>query len=424
MSKRDRIAQEEIGPGLTLVSERIPHFYSFSLGLFLNYGSRDEHIRDNGITHLIEHMLFKGTARRSSLEIVKMIEGLGGSFDAFTSKETLVILTKFLSEHLGRVFGLILEILLESKFAVRDLKKEKSVVLEEIKSDEDDPGDYVFELLFKDLFPGHALGLPIAGTRESVDAITSGTVRDYYRRILGQNTVIAVAGNFDPAEIMALARKRFRGRRFQDLGRHKPRPGRPAITVQKKSEISQVHVLFGIPTVPYDSPLRRPLLLLNTALGGGMSSRLFQGLREETGLVYDVHSFIDFYSDCGVLGFYFVCDRNKLGAIAKRLHKIYRAIRRDGFTRDEIELAKTYLTGNLLLSMESSTNRMMRLGREMMYLNRISTIEEMVDSVRTLNVDKINELIPTHLDLTRYSVAAIGPVTRPDITALHADAAC
>lgn len=423
MSRRNRIVQEEISPGLTLVSEKLPHFYSFSLGLFLDYGSRDERLRDNGITHLIEHMLFKGTARRSSLEIVKMIEGLGGSFDAFTSKETVVILTKFLSEHLKRVFGLILEILMESKFARRDLKKEKSVVLEEIKTDEDDPGDYVFELLFKDLFPGHALGLPIAGTRESVGAITAGTIRDYYRRILGQDTVIAVAGDFDAAEIAGLARKRFRGRPCRDQGRLKPRLGRPAVTVQKKSEISQVHVLFGIPTVAYGSPLRRPLLLLNSALGGGMSSRLFQGLREETGLVYDVHSFIDFYSDCGVLGFYFVCDRNKLGAIAERLHRIYRSVRRDGFTRDEIELAKTYITGNLLLSMESSTNRMMRLGREMMYLKRTSTIEEMVDSVRNLKVDQINRLIVTHLDLTRYSVAAIGPVSRTDITTLHAEAA-
>ncbi len=422
MSKRNKIVQEEICPGITLVAEKLPNFYSFSLGLFINHGSRDERAADNGITHLIEHMLFKGTSRRSSLEIVKMIEGLGGSFDAFTTKENLVILTKFLSEHLNRVFSLILEILLESKFASRDLTKEKSVVREEIKTDEDDPGDYVFELLFKDLFPGHSLAWPIAGTQDSVGAISPDRIRDYYRRILSQKVVIAVSGDFKLNRLVSQIRQHFYARHFQEQQRLPPSLGQPAVTVQKKKEISQVHVLFGLPTAAYDSPLRRPLLLLNSALGGSMSSRLFQGLRETAGLVYDVHSFIDFYSDCGVFGFYLVCDRRKLKAIAGQMRRIFRAIRRDGFTREEIELAKTFNTGNLLLSLESTTNRMMRLGREMMYLKRIYSVEELVNSIRALKTDDINRLIPDYLDLARYSVAAIGPVSRTDIVSFHADA--
>jgi predicted Zn-dependent peptidase len=366
-------------------------------------------------------MMFKGTAKKSSLEIVKLIEGLGGAFDAYTTKENLIIITKFLSEHIATVLDLILEILLESKFAPRDLVKEKSVVLEEIKTDEDDPSDYVFEILFEELFPGHGLGRPIAGTRSSVSRIDHECALAQYRDILDRNIVIAVSGNFDADEITRIARHRFRRHRLQDPPRIKPVYGRPVIRVQKKKEISQVHVLFGIPTFAYDSPLRRPMFLLNGALGGGMSSRLFQGLRESAGLVYDVHSFVDFYSDCGLLGFYFVCDKKNLKPIAAQLKKIFRDLVRNGFGREEIEIAKTYLTGNMLLSMESSTNRMMRLGRELIYMKRITPINEAVRQIRALGESEVNRLNKDFLDLNKYSVAAVGPVTRNEIHNLFND---
>jgi len=411
----NRVIQEDIRPGVTIVAENLPNFYSFSLGIFIKQGSRDELSEENGITHLIEHMLFKGTSRRSSLEIVKLIEGLGGSFDAFTTKENLVIVTKFLSEHIVRVFDLILEVLLDSKVDENDLNKEKLVVLEEIKSDNDDPSDCVFDLLFRTLYPEHPMGLPIAGTTESVQKIDAQKAKNHYHQLLQRKIVIAISGNFDYPGVFNLAQKRFSYHNLIENIRESPDSKRERIKVQKKSEVSQVHITFGIPAVPYSSPLRHPLLALNTSFGGGMSSRLFQGLREKEGLVYDVHSFIDLYVDCGLFGFYFTCDKSNLKNVAQELKNIFRTLHTNGFANEEIDIAKTYITGNLLLSLEGSTNRMLRLGREILYLHKVTSVDEVVNKIKSVSADNVNELIPNYLDPMAYSIAAVGPVTEDEI---------
>lgn len=412
----DRLIYEEVSPGLTIVAEEIPKFYSFSLGFFLNCGSRDEGPEEGGITHLIEHMLFKGTARKSSLEIVKFIEGLGGSFDAFTTKESLIIITKFLSEHIISVADLILEILLESKIAGDDLNKEKSVVLEEIKSSNDDPGEYVFELLFKILFPEHSMGRSIAGIKETIQKIDAEKARNHYLGILKKRMIIAISGNFNYQKFNSLIKKRFSGHGLAENKREKPPNNSKKILVRERKEISQVHLAFAIPSVSYSSPLRHPLLVLNTSLGGGMSSRLFQGLREKDGLVYDVHSFVDFYTDCGIFGFYLVCDKTNLKNVAKRLKIILDDIHKNGFDKEEIEIAKTYITGNLLLSLESSTNRMFRLGREMLYLKKVNPVDDVIDKIKSIEKNQIAELIIPYLDPKNFSIAAVGPITEKELT--------
>jgi predicted Zn-dependent peptidase len=393
----------------------MPKFYSFSLGFFINCGSRDEPPQDNGIMHLIEHMLFKGTFQKSSLDIVKLIEGLGGSFDAYTTKENLIIITKFLSEHLTRVFNLIAELLLESKIANKEMAKEKSVILEEIKSNNEAPGDYVFDLFFKALFQNHSMGLPIAGTKESVEKIDAKKTKAQYRELLKKEIVVAVSGNFDSKEVLKLTEERFGHLDANPVKRTKPEGHCSKLIIQRKNEISQVHLVFGIPGFEYTSPLRYQFSILNTAFGGGMSSRLFQGLREKEGLVYNVQSFIDLYSDCGISGFYFVCDKNNLKKVAKQLKIIFHKIHKNGFSKDEIELAKTYLSGNLLLSLESSTNRMLRLGREMSYLKKINSIDDIIKRIRTINKKQINELITEYLNPKKYTIAAIGPISEKEV---------
>ncbi|MBA7481471.1 putative zinc protease [subsurface metagenome] len=393
----------------------MPKFYSFSLGFFINCGSRDEPPKDSGITHLIEHMLFKGTSQKSSLDIVKLIEGLGGSFDAYTTKENLIIITKFLSEHMIRVFNLIAELLLESKIAEKEMVKEKSVILEEIKSNNEDPGDYVFDLFFKSLFQNHSMGLPIAGTEESVKKIDAKKTKIHYRELLKKEIVVAVSGNFDSKEILKLTEKRFGHLDADPVKRTKPEGYCSKLVVQRRNEISQVHLVFGVPGVEYTSPWRYRFSILNTAFGGGMSSRLFQGLREKEGLVYNVQSFIDLYSDCGISGFYFVCDKNNLKRVAKQLKTIFSEIHKNGFSKDEIELAKTYLSGNLLLSLESSTNRMLRLGREMSYLKKTNSIDDIIKRIRTVNEKQINELITEYLNPKKYTIAAIGPISEKEV---------
>lgn len=406
---------EQISPSVVLVSEQIPKFYSFSLGIFINCGSRDEAKATNGITHLIEHMLFKGTSQKSSFEIVKYIEGLGGSFDAYTTKENLIIITRFLSEHLADVFNLITELLLESKFDEKDMEKEKSVILEEIKTNDEDPADFVFDLFFKALFPDHTMGMPIAGNKQTLGTMDAAQAKAHYDTILKKKLIIAACGNYNHNKLKDLALQKFGEKAIAEEQRTPPYGARGTTLIQTKKEISQVHCVFGVPGMPYTSPLRYQFSILNSAFGGGMSSRLFQGLREQEGLVYNVQSFVDLYSDCGVSGFYFTCDKKNLVGVAKQLKTIFNDLNTNGFGKDETELAKTYLSGNLLLSLESSTNRMLRFGREMTNLGKVNTIDTIIQNIREIKVEDLNRLRADYLDPRNYVIAAVGPVTETEI---------
>lgn len=401
---------QNINPNIKIVAERVDQYYSFALGLFINHGSRDEDKEHNGITHLIEHMLFKGTLRKSALEIVRMIEGFGGSFDAFTTKENLIIITRFLSEHFIKVFDLITEILLESKFGEDEFVREKSVILEEIKSNNEDPAEYIYDLLFEAVFKKHTMGMPIAGTIDSVSALKLEDVQRHYHNLLNYPMVIAVSGNFDFNTFFESACAKFPGGKLVLNERVIPTFFQPKDLSQTRNDISQFHLTLGIPGVAYSSELRHSVLLVSTMLGGGMSSRLFQGLREEQGLVYDIHSFVDFYSDCGLFGFYLNADKKNLNKIVKQLKKIFAHIHKNGFSREEIEIAKTYITGNLMLSLENSTNRMLRIGREILYLDRTTPVEEIVKKIKAIDEDEVNSLIADFLDLKRYSIAEVGPL--------------
>lgn len=409
-SINNSVVIHNINSKVKIAGEVLPHYYSFTLGLFINRGSRDEKKEDNGSTHLIEHMLFKGTSRKSALEIVRMIEGLGGSFDAFTTKENLVIVTRFLSEHFIKVFELIGEILLESRFGEDEFSKEKSVIIEEIKSNNEDPAEYVYDLMFDAIFKNHPMAMPIAGTIESVSGLRLENIHQHYQRLLKSQIVIAVSGNFNIDDLLESARTRFTSGDKVLNERKNPDVYKPQRVFQTRSDITQVHLVFCIPAVAYSSNLRHPLLLMTTVLGGGMSSRLFQGLREEKGLVYDVHSFIDFYSDCGVLGFYLTADIKNLEKIIEQLKTIFGNLNKTGFGKDEIDIAKTYITGNFLLSLENSTNRMLRIGREVSYLDKTVPIDETVRLINKIEEDEIKGLINTYLDLDKYSIAAVGPI--------------
>lgn len=421
LSEKNKITITKLSPAVRIIAEKIPKFYSFSMGFFINAGSRDESLQDSGITHLIEHMLFKGTSRKTALEIVKMMESLGGAFDAYTTKENLIIITKFLSEHIGLVFELITEILLESKIASGDIEKEKSVVLEEIKSSNDDPGDSAFELFFRQLIPEHALGRPIAGTIESVQHIDATHAKKYYKQLMNREMTIALSGNYDYEKIVSLAKQKLLPMEVHEVKRVRPNYKLGNVAVQNRKEMSQVHCVFGTQGAEYASLLHYPLSIMSTALGGGMSSRLFQGLREKDGLVYHVQSFIDFYCDCGVSGFYFICDKKNIPRVARRLKKIFRDINEKGFGKEEIELAKTYLSGNLLLSLESSTSRMLRLAREAVYSSKIANVDDVVSRINAVDMSQINGMVKDFFDPEQYTVTAVGPITENDVKHLLED---
>ncbi len=415
LSEKNKITLTTLNPAVRIIAEKIPKFYSFSMGFFINTGSRDESLKDSGITHLIEHMLFKGTSRKSALEIVKMMESLGGAFDAYTTKENLIIITKFLSEHIGLVFELIAEILLESKIDGSELEKEKSVVLEEIKSSNDDPGDSAFELFFRMLLPDHTLGRPIAGTIESVKQIDAAHAKRHYKQLMNREMVIALSGNYDYDKIVNLARQRLLAKHVHQTKRTVPEYRLGKVAAQSRKEVSQVHCVFGTRGVEYAAPQHYQLSIMNTALGGGMSSRLFQGLREKDGLVYHVQSFIDFYCDCGVSGFYFICDKKNIPKVVRRLKTIFKDIDQHGFIKEEIDLAKTYLSGNLLLSLESSTSRMLRLAREAVYSQEIASVDDVVARINAVDEEQINSITKEYFDPKQYTVTAVGPITEKEV---------
>jgi predicted Zn-dependent peptidase len=415
LSGKNKLVIAQVNPAVKIIAEKIPKFYSFSMGFFINHGSRDESLEDNGITHLIEHMLFKGTSRKSALEIVKMMESLGGAFDAYTTKENLIIMTKFLSEHVGLVFELIAEILLESKIDRAELVKEKSVVLEEIKSSNDDPGDTVFDLFFRTLIPAHALGRPIAGTEKSVKRVEAARAKSYYGELLKREMVIALSGNYDYEKVASLAMQKFPGQEINKANRTMPEYRTHTVAVESRKEVSQVHFIFGTRGVNYASKDHYKLSVMNTAFGGGMSSRLFQGLREKDGLVYHVQSFIDYYCDCGITGFYFICDKKNIPKVVRRLKKIFKDISTHGFTSEEVERTKTYLSGNLLLNLESSTSRMLRLARETVYAPKVASIEETVARINSVDQPQVDSLINDFLQPRHYTIAAVGPITRRDV---------
>jgi len=421
LSEKNKIVLAQLNPAVRIIAEKLPKFYSFSMGFFLDHGSRDESLKDSGITHLIEHMLFKGTSRKSALEIVKMMESLGGAFDAYTTKENLIIITKFLTEHIGLVFELIAELLLESKIDSTELDKEKSVVLEEIKSSNDDPGDSVFDLFFETLMPEHALGRPIAGTIDSVKGIDAARTKRYYRTLRNREMVIALSGNYDYEKVTDLAKKKFPNGKSETPRRITPKPQFGEVAVLPRKEVSQVHFVIGTHGVEYASQHHYGMAIMNTAFGGGMSSRLFQGLREKDGLVYNVHSFIDFYRDCGVTGFYFICDKQNISKVVRRLKEIFRDISGHGFANEEIELAKTYLSGNFLLSLESSTSRMLRLARETVYKSEVASIDDVVAKIDTVNAAQINGLTGDFLNPKQYTIAAVGPITEKEVHSIFED---
>jgi predicted Zn-dependent peptidase len=416
LSGKNKIVLTQLNPTIRIIAETLPKYYSFSMGFFINLGSRDETLEDNGITHLIEHMLFKGTSRKSALEIVKMMESLGGAFDAYTTKEHLIIITKFLSEHIIRVFELVTEILLESKIDSAELNKEKSVVLEEIKSSNDDPGDSAFEMFFRTFLPDHALGRPIAGTIESVRNIDAARAKRYYRSLMNREMVIALSGNYDYESIAKLAKHKFPTGKLDQPARTIPANRFGKIATQSRKEVSQVHFVVGTSGVRHASEQHYGLSIMNTAFGGGMSSRLFQGLREKDGLVYHVQSFLDFYCDCGVSGFYFICDKKNIPKVVRRLKNIFQEIKAHGFSKDEIELAKTYLSGNLLLSLESSTSRMLRLAREAVYSQKIATVDDVVAKITSVTDNGVNMLAQKFLNPGKYTIAAVGPVTENEVS--------
>ena len=353
------VTREVLDTGLRLITETMPHVRSVSLGVWLMRGSRHESDERSGIAHFVEHMLFKGTDTRSAEDIAQAIDSIGGQLDAFTAKEYASYYIKVLDEHLSTAIDLLSDIVMNPRFDAEDLDKEKKVILEEIKMVEDTPDDLVHELFTQHFWEGHALGRPILGSRETVESFTPTTLREYFRdAYVAPNLIVSAAGNIDHARVRdlivpAFAKLPAARAAFDDT---RPRVV-PQVLVRAK-ELEQSHVCLGTTSYQQNHPDRYVSYIMNTVLGGSMSSRLFQNVREKRGLAYAVFSGMSAYRDAGNLTIYAGCASEAVPELVDLCVEELRVLKQSPVPDAELRRAKDHLKGSLMLSLENTASRM------------------------------------------------------------------
>jgi predicted Zn-dependent peptidase len=402
--------------GLRIVTEAIPHVRSVAVGVWVETGSRVEPQGRNGISHLIEHLVFKGTATRSAEDIARAIDSVGGQMDAFTAKEYTCFYVSVLDEYLPMAVDLLTDILMHPLFSEVDIEKEKAVVHQEIKMVEDTPDDLIHDLFAERVWPGHPLGRPILGDWDTVRGFGRATILGHFEEEYTPGRVtVAVAGRLEHTRVIDLFGSRFAG--FARPTRsHALTPAvlQPGVHLVPKP-LEQVHLVMGFPGIPDVAPERYALYLLNDVIGGSMSSRLFQEVRERQALVYSVHSGTQSCHDSGVLYVYAGTDASNFAKVVKALMKEVRALKKDGVTAEELRRAKDHLKGNLMLSLESTSSRMNRLAKQELRFGAFLSIDEMVAAIDRVRPDEVEALIHQLLDEEQLALVTLGPLDRRNL---------
>ena len=396
--------------GITLITERMPERRSVSLGVWVKSGARDEPRERLGISHFIEHMMFKGTERRDARAIAQSLESLGGHLDAFTAREQVCYYARTLGEHLPAMVDVLADIVCRSQMLPGEVAREKSVVREEILSCEDSPEDKVSELLSEQVWSDHALGRPILGTTETVDGLSSEVLQEYFRHRYGpDHLVIAAAGGLEHEPLAEMIARHFAPPDGAPLPLDpEPPPYAPSV-VHLERDLQQLYVSLGTRGIPDGHADRYPLLVLNTLLGGGMSSRLFQSVREQAGLAYSVYSALDFYRDSGMVSIHMgVSPSRGREALALTRHELRKLVD-EGPSLDEVDDARSQIRGNVLMEHESVSSRMVHLAHEEIYRGTHTTAEELVARVMAVTPEQVAEVAKRYLVPERYTLVVLGP---------------
>ncbi len=396
--------------GITLVTERVPGRRSVALGVWLRSGARDEPFERLGISHFIEHMMFKGTERRDARAIAQSLESLGGHLDAFTAREQVCYFARALSEHLREVVDVISDIVCCSRFAPPEVEREKSVVREEISACEDDPEDKVNELLALQLWGGHSLGRPILGTLETVDGLNPESLRDYFRRrYRPENLVVAATGELEHERVEDLVGRHFAPPDGEGLPLSGPPPSFVPSAAHEVRPFQQLYLSLGTRGLPYSDERRFALIVLHTLLGGGMSSRLFQSVREEAGLAYSVYSSADFHRDSGMFSIHLGVSpergREALALVREELSALCEA----GPSEAEVEAARGQIRGGLLMAQESVSSRMYQLAHDELYHGRYMPPEDQVARILAVSTEDVAEAARAWAAPGRFALTALGP---------------
>ncbi len=397
---------------LRVVSEKIDSVRSITLGVWIDVGSRDEEQNENGISHFIEHMLFKGTKKRSTKEIALALESLGGTLNAFTGRENTCLYAKVLDEHLEIALDVLSDLLLNPLFNSYDFKKEKKIIAEEIKELEDMPSEIAFDLFMEAMWGEHPLGKPVIGDIKNIQKLERSQLLDFMReKYVSPKIVIAACGNLSHRRLVKLVENKFK------LDEHIPKRRREiqplklmSQKIVQRRKSAQTHICIGFPGFSFKHPKRYSALLLSSILGGGMSSRLFQNLREKFGMVYTIHTFVDSFKDKGIFGVYLGTDKKQVLPAVEQVLKELRRIKKEELKRKELEDAKYQLKGNLILGAESTSNRMNRLARLEIYLKDYISLEKTISLINQVKKEEVIEVANELMHKDRLSVAILGQV--------------
>jgi predicted Zn-dependent peptidase len=411
------VTREVLDGGLRLITESMPHVRSVTIGVWLCRGSRHESDEQAGIAHFVEHMLFKGTERRSAEDIAQEIDSIGGQLDAFTAKEYASYYIKVLDEHLPIAVDLLSDIVRRPKFEEAEIEREKKVILEEIKMVEDTPDDLVHEVFSQHFWEGHPLGRPILGTAETVQALTVGTLRQYFRSAyVAPNLIVAAAGNVEHARVRDLITAAFKDvpREGEPLADQPPRVVPPLIIRTK--ELEQSHICMGTTGYPQKHDDRYVSYILNTLLGGSMSSRLFQNVREKRGLAYAVFSGLSSYRDAGSLTVYAGCGNEAVGEVTDLVVEELRGLKRTPVPDSELRRSKDHLKGSLMLSLENTASRMSHLARQEIYFDRHFGLDETLAGVERVTSDDIQRVARDLFSNGALGATVLGPQNGQTLT--------
>ena len=396
--------------GLTIIGEEIPYVKSISLGVWINTGSRIEDEEISGVSHFIEHMLFKGTRNRTSKQIASEIDNLGGQINAFTSKECTCYYVKLLDSHIDIGIDVLSDMILNSKFNEDDLDKERSVIIEELKMYEDSPEDLAYDLLTENIYKNDPLGMNIIGTEESLNRLNREKLLDYFNKYyVPNNSVIAISGNFNFDEIINKIEEKFKVWKKRDVNVDIKKAEFKSCFLTKNKDIEQVNLAMSLEAVPLENDKEvYALAVINTVFGGSISSRLFQKIREEKGLVYSIYSSQSLYRKCGELGIFASMSNEHLKEVYESIIEEIKIMKKYYLTDQEIKESKEQLKGSYILGLESTSSRMMSIGRALLLNNKVESTDDILKSIDNVDRETVKIVIDKIFNLDKLGVCIVG----------------
>jgi predicted Zn-dependent peptidase len=412
----------QLSNGITVVTEELPYLRSSSFGIWVKAGSADEDETNNGIAHIIEHMLFKGTKNRSAKQIADEMARIGGNMNAFTSKECTSYYATTLIEHLPIAIDIISDMLINSLIDEKALKKEKGVIIEEIDMYDDSPEDLVHEMLQQRIWKDHPLGYIISGTKKIVRKVTKEQIQEFMDyHYVGENMIISVAGNIKSSEILKLLEEKFGSIKAKSDSpkRITSLPEYNKVICKRDKDIEQMHCNIAFNSISYLSEERFVLTVLNSIFGGGINSRLFQKIRENSGLTYTIYSYGSSYRETGLFHIYAAMNPSQTALVVKKIFQILSELKKKGVTKDELSMTKEQIKTELILGSESAKSRMNSNGKSMVYRGRIVPIEEIVSGIEGVTQEGILEFANHYFDFNKASISLVGNLKSFDLKSIE-----